>query len=354
MQLNGIEPNAYCLAISDQEKAGILYGGQKEPGGACHSFGEQVGHDLTPRKSVFSQGCFGVPLDRMIENGLPHPHHIKIDVDGFEFKVIKGAEKILSNGIKSILVEVNTAIPEHISMIEYLQSLGFQYDESQVERAKRKEGTFKGVAEYIFTKNKQENYLVNKIKEAEVISEPYPHFFIEGVFPSEVYSQILSNMPDDYTEIEKSRGTRGYPKRFTANPTGQFWNDIISNVKGMKNAICEKFGLDEIYSDDTLLIKDKEGYQISPHTDTPAKVVSALFYLTDKEVDGAGTNIYQPNKNGFICKEGKHYSFDKFQKIKGFPYKPNSLLVFLRTDNSFHGVEPSPCERNVLLYNIRK
>jgi FkbM family methyltransferase len=353
MQLNDIEPNAYCLAISDEHKVGTLYGGQRDVGGACHSFGEQVGYDLHERKAAFTQGCMGLPLDSMITNGLPHPQHIKIDVDGFEFKVIKGATNILANGIKSILVEVNTNLPEHIKMIDHLCSIGFTYDQEQVDRATRKEGSFKGVAEYIFTK-KQSNYLVDKIKEAELIMEPFPHFFIENVFPKDVYADILANMPDNYIEIEKSRGTRGYPKRFTSNPTGELWDGVLSNVRGMKAVICEKFGISGNYTDDTLLIRDKKGYQISPHTDTPAKVVSALFYLPKKEHKGAGTNIYIPKQEGLTCKSGMHYSFDDFEKVKGFPYKPNSLLVFLRTDNSFHGVEPSPCERNVLLYNIRR
>jgi hypothetical protein len=36
------------------------------------------------------------------------------------------------------------------------------------------------------------------------------------------------------------------------------------------------------------------------------------------------------------------------------PFKPNSAFAFLKTDNSFHGVEPCSVTRDVLLYDIRR
>jgi len=367
LNLNKIEPTAYCIAISDDEKIGTLYAGQKEVGGACHSFNEKIGFDLQEREAVFTQGCFGMTLDAMLENGLPAPHHLKIDVDGLEYKVIAGAEKTINARLKSLLVEVNPNLPQHLEMVVTLQELGFEFDQEQVDKATRKDGPFKGCAEYVFRKADKKNekafkayneavkvFMQNKVMSAEVITEPYPHFFIENIMPDEYFEKIVRLLPKKYTEIKKTRGARGYPLRFTANPTGPFWNDVINNIRDLREYICEKFKLPKDMPDDILLIRDMPGYQITPHTDTTAKAVSALFYLaTDKNNMQAGTNIYEPLEVGFTCQQGKHYDFNKFKKIKSFPYQPNSLLVFLRTDNSFHGVEPSDCIRNVLLYNIR-
>ena len=354
MLLNGIEPNAYCLAISDEEKAGLLYGSKKEAGGACHSFGDQVGYDLAPRQAGFTQGCFGIPLDKMIENGLPHPHHLKIDVDGFEFKVIKGAANILANGLKSILVEVNTNLAEHNEMVRHLCELGFTYDNAQVESAKRKEGTFKGVAEYVFTKKESNEWQWPSILNSVLITEPFQHIYIENFFGKEAYSELLYSLRNtQYTEIEKSRGTRGYPLRYTA-PYPEFLNTSLLDGS-FKKSLLKKFGItDKGYSEDLLLIRDLPGYSIPPHTDSVSKIITVLIYLAeDNSMEEEGTSIYIPKKEGFICKDGRHYNFEDFTKVKTMPFRANSMFAFARTDNSFHGVEPSKKIRNVLLYNIK-
>ena len=360
LQLNNIEPNAYCLALSDKEKAGTLYAGQRGAGGACHSFGEKVGHDLQERKSAFTQGCFGMPMDKLIADGLPHPQHIKIDVDGFEFKVVMGAEKILQNGVKSLLVEVNTNLPEHVKMVDYLCSMGFEFDEQQVERAKRKEGTFKGVAEYIFTKTKtqkkySEAYGFECIQDSKMFDNPYPYLYINEFFNHDTYQDILKSLNEtEFIEIEKSRGTKGYPLRFTGK-TPEFLNNFLMNG-AFKEALLSKFGIvDDNYSEDLILVRDLPGYSIPPHTDSVKKVITVLIYLPeDNSMEEEGTSIYRPKKDGFICKDGRHYNFDDFDKVKTMPFRPNSMFAFARTDNSFHGVSPSKCIRNVLLYNINK
>jgi FkbM family methyltransferase len=358
LNLNNIEPNAYCMAISDKVEAGTLYAGQQDVGGACHSFNEKVGFDLSPREAKFTQGCMGFPLDELVKNGLPIPDYIKIDVDGFEHKAVIGAENILRNHVKTLLVEVNPSLPQHIDMLEKLKSIGFEYDQAQVDKATRKDGAFKGCAEYIFKKREKKVHTTvsRNIADAKLETEPYPHLFVENVCSDAMYDDIVNNLNVKYTQIEKTRGTRGYPKRFTGDISSDFWRTIENLLKNgaLKNTIVKKFGLKGEYTEDVLLIRDMEGYQITPHTDTTQKVISALFYLAkdDNHLE-AGTNIYIPKDKGFKCKTGKHYSFDKFERVQSFPYKPNSVLIFQRTDNSFHGVEPSDCVRDVLLYNLR-
>lgn len=359
LALNNIEPNAYCMAISDEEKAGTLYAGQQGVGGACHSFDEPVGHDLKVKQFSFSQGCFGIPLDTLIERGLPSPQHIKIDVDGLEYKVIRGAEKILRNGLKTLLVEVNAELNEHKDMVQYICSLGFGYDQAQVDKAKRKDGTFKGVAEYVFTKNVNSVgvHIAHRVHDAIVEFEPFNFIYIDKLFPEDVYKNMLSNMPDNYVEIEKSRGTKGYPQRFTSTPNSEPWVSLNKEMTSgyFKGALLRKFGIvDNDYTEDVLLVKDVAGYSIPPHTDSVKKVITVLIYLADENSnEEEGTSIFAPKKNGFTCKTGRHYKFDDFQKVDTMPFRPNSMFAFARTDDSFHGVEPCKGVRNVLLYNIK-
>jgi hypothetical protein len=51
-----------------------------------------------------------------------------------------------------MLIEVNQSLPDHMAMVAELGGLGFRHDPGQVERSVRKEGYFKGCAEYVFTR----------------------------------------------------------------------------------------------------------------------------------------------------------------------------------------------------------
>ena len=88
----------------------------------------------------------------MIESGsIPVPNHVKIDVDGIEHLVIEGAsETFADKKLKSVLIEISPHIPEHLKIVNIMRSFGFIFDSDQVERARRKEGSTKGYAEYIF------------------------------------------------------------------------------------------------------------------------------------------------------------------------------------------------------------
>lgn len=376
LELNKLDTQAYCLALSDKETIGKLHLSQRALGGSCHSFNEAVGVNLRPRQGP-TQGCVGLPLDELVARGLPCPDHIKIDVDGLEFRVIKGAEKILQNGIKSVLVEVNSNLPEHQEMVRFMGELGFTYDQKQVDAATRKDGPFKGCAEYVFKRihdttscliihedgtytdglghfpsNPIEEHLLKRVKTAEGLRKPFPYLYIEDALPKDVYADLTSTMPRTWLPIKKVRGVN-YPKRFVAEPRGEAWRHVTLTLrKGeFQRALCKKFGVDPTgLIDETLLIRDKPGYAIGPHTDHPDKVISALFYLQGQE----GTSLYVPKEEGFTCPGGPHHKFNKFTKVKTMPFKPNSLFAFLKTNNSFHGVETTRYQRDVLLYDIRR
>jgi FkbM family methyltransferase len=143
---------AFCVALSDETRFDRLFLSDFMPGGSCHNFGEPVGPDLRPMKAAFRQGCFATTLDALIQQGaLPVPQHIKIDVDGNEHKVIRGAAKALRDpALRSVLVEINTNLEEHWTVVDTLLEQGFDYSREEAERAQRKEGFFKGTGNYVF------------------------------------------------------------------------------------------------------------------------------------------------------------------------------------------------------------
>lgn len=70
-------------------------------------------------KSKYSYSVMTLRLDDFSNMKSIYPTHIKIDVDGAELKVIKGAEKLLKGNIlKEIFIEINHDDNEIISLIE--------------------------------------------------------------------------------------------------------------------------------------------------------------------------------------------------------------------------------------------
>ena len=143
---------AYCLALSDASGYSELHLSELVIGGSCHSLGEPVDFRHQPMRPAYSQGCVAARLDDLVGAGVvPAPDYIKIDVDGFEPKVIAGAATVLRGGkVKSLLIEVNQNLPDHMLMVKELAALGYAYDPAQVAAAERKSGPFKGCAEYVF------------------------------------------------------------------------------------------------------------------------------------------------------------------------------------------------------------
>ena len=79
---------------------------------------------------VHRQGCMSTTIDAMVEGGMPIPTHIKIDVDGFEDKVIAGGMKTLERGeTATLLVEINKNLEGHRMLVDYLETLGYKVDD---------------------------------------------------------------------------------------------------------------------------------------------------------------------------------------------------------------------------------
>jgi FkbM family methyltransferase len=94
-----------CVALSDETalthlslNAMAAGSGGNSVAGYPNQFGEF--------KSVFDQGALAYRVDDFIKAfKIPAPHHIKIDVDGAEGAILRGAPKTLKS-VKSVLIEV--------------------------------------------------------------------------------------------------------------------------------------------------------------------------------------------------------------------------------------------------------
>ena len=421
-----------CVAISDNLSISSLNLSQFDwdGGGSCHSFGQEVGFNLSPRVSPFKQSVVGLSIDQLHSlHKFPSPNHLKIDVDGFEHLVINGATQLLSSTeLKSICIELNTNLPQHNRVIDCLVSHGFFYQSDQIYASMRKSGPFKGCAEFIFyraipfgltintplgsshpsysnnvSNDKPSNaflqpigikkdfhfdafkYAAQKIWETELVSDPFPFIYINDLFPSSYYSLMASMFPnlDEMSSLSDIGRISYKQERYVSifNDEGfsklsgkkyAFWarhNDLLSSdffTKVLISKFLEHIDHDVIpdnssslqLNSDSLLVRDLTSYSIGPHTDMTQRLISFLYYMPDnQELERYGTSVYKSKDPEFLCPGGPHYEFSDFERIGTAPFLPNSVLIFVRTPKSFHGVEPileSNIERKLLISNLRR
>jgi len=113
------------LAVAAQSGIGRMPLTQITKGGAHNNFVSHEPESDTP--PVVEQLMFGLSIDELVAD--PHfeaPTHIKIDVDGLEPEIIRGASKLLQSGqVKSVLVEFNRDIESHQVIPDLFESYSF-------------------------------------------------------------------------------------------------------------------------------------------------------------------------------------------------------------------------------------
>ncbi len=97
-------------------------------GGSFNSFKENYISGNKNPKFINSYKILGTSIDYLIEKKiLEIPNYIKIDVDGIEHLIIKGAEKNLSNNkIKGLLIEIYTDSKQSDFIFKVLRNNGFK------------------------------------------------------------------------------------------------------------------------------------------------------------------------------------------------------------------------------------
>ena len=103
---------ALCAAATSGNGFGFLNLPNTAPGEGFSEFGR----DRAGSGAGFQQGMVGVSLDALAQEAIfPAPTFIKIDVDGLEQEVVKGARMLLRTGkVRSVLVERDIGRPDLI------------------------------------------------------------------------------------------------------------------------------------------------------------------------------------------------------------------------------------------------
>lgn len=141
---------AWPVALDNHLSMSVMHLSCLFAGGSCHSYGDSINFHGEKHDFPYSQGAISTTLDHFIGR-YGQPTHIKIDVDGFEHRVLQGINDDFLSRCRSVLVEINTHYPEHMEeILPRMQRLGFTFDQDQVDAARRKEGPFDGIGNYIF------------------------------------------------------------------------------------------------------------------------------------------------------------------------------------------------------------
>ncbi|NKB53050.1 MAG: 2OG-Fe(II) oxygenase [Rhizobiaceae bacterium] len=185
--------------------------------------------------------------------------------------------------------------------------------------------------------NDVKNSVLASFAAAEPHSDPYPYFLVSDVVPEEMLAG-LRDLPFPAPELGGVSGTREVHNKsrsyFDADNCQKY--DVCKLLaealqsEVVVAAVQSKFNTD--LSDTFLRIEyaqDTDGFWLEPHTDIGVKSFTILLYLSDGEGhDSLGTSIYA----------------DKDTHVGESPFVPNLAMIFVPSNDTWHGFEPRPLQ----------
>ncbi len=223
-------------------------------------------------------------------------------------------------------------------------------------------------------------HMLEQIDRTPSCDEPYSHIYFEQLFPEDIYAEMMAAMPcpRDYrplslTKHQKADGTSTRDV-LPLNAEGlsrmsesqrQLWSSVADALTApeLKSLVfnklatdlarrfhCRPQGVDRIVSyTRPSLFRDLEGYEIAPHPDGRAKIVTMQIYLpADRSQLGLGTAVYRRRLTSLA---GLYDWRARFERVKQFLFQPNSGYAFAVSNSlgkkSWHGREEIPAGSGV-------
>jgi len=107
-----------------------------------------------------------------------------------------------------------------------------------------------------------------------------------------------------------------------------------------------------------------DGGNIKPHTDSHSKVITLVVSMLEEgEWDsafGGGTDVNRPKDMSRVFNElNQQGEFEDMEVLDSYDFKPNQGVIFVRTFNSWHSVQPmtgtgSDVMRKTLTINVER
>ncbi|SHO61454.1 hypothetical protein SAMN02745172_00773 [Pseudoxanthobacter soli DSM 19599] len=175
---------------------------------------------------------------------------------------------------------------------------------------------------------------------------PYRHWLLDGLFPGEAVT-ALQELPFPAPSLDGVSGTRE-----VHNATRVYFDVKNRAEHPVCDAVAVAFQDPEVVGaiekgcgcdlDNTYLrieyAQDVEGFWLQPHTDIGVKRFTMLIYLSGEAgQEDLGTDIYA----------------DAQTWVGRSPFAPNKAMIFVPSNNSWHGFERRPIKgvRKSLIIN---
>lgn len=211
-------------------------------------------------------------------------------------------------------------------------------------------------------------HLVKAVNAAAAERHPFPHFIVHGMFPADVYHEMLEQLPggSDYeafgyekhaTDGQSNRGRFQLTNAAITRLAGRrrsFWLGVRDALgaplfkaavfRKLRAGLSFRFGVPESEAANVPgfplpeLFRETKGYSIKPHPDTRRKVVTMQIALpVDKSQANLGTEFYRRSLNPLhLLREPRG-----FDVVKQAPFLPNVGYAFSvinsLTLKSWHG-----------------
>ncbi|CFX33878.1 conserved protein of unknown function [Candidatus Filomicrobium marinum] len=179
--------------------------------------------------------------------------------------------------------------------------------------------------------------MLASIEASNRTDEPYRHWYLTDCLPAAAAEDIV-HLPFPAPALDGVSGkrelhnaTRTYfdAENMAKFPVCKAFNEAFQ-ADQLTHALADHFGTN--LNGSYLRVEyaqDIDGFWLEPHTDLGVKVFTMLLYMSrEPSHANLGTDIYDNDK--------KH--------LGRSPFQSNSAMIFVPSDNTYHGFESRPIE----------
>ena len=218
-------------------------------------------------------------------------------------------------------------------------------------------------------------HTAQKISRASVVSEPYEHVQIFDVFHPDMYACMLRKLPvsdEPYERLKpgvnrfmislyeykkkakrKKKNNKTIQDGFDADFWKEFgrifsgksfrdrWLALFDRTLTLRNPSWRNYAAREL-AFKVELNRDRDRYEIGPHTDSHGKWVTMLYYLPkdDTHASDGGTAVIRSKsrREQFGDSTWESWTDPDFEVVRRARYVPNSVFAFAPCLSSWHAV----------------
>lgn len=173
---------------------------------------------------------------------------------------------------------------------------------------------------------------IEKLQNTPLETSPYEHVIVPNFIKADALDRILK----DYPEIAEGGS---FP--LSILEYGQVFQDLIDtlNREEFRHAVEEKFSIDLTGKHTMFTVRGKCRQKDGRvHTDTASKIITVLLYMNPAwEKDGGRLRLLRSNNIDDVASE--------------IPPVSGTLLLFKRSESSWHGHMPFVGDRKVIQMN---